>query len=199
MHTTSSSRCEGFRAARARPTKPWQQCLLRYFPGLARYAGGNLILADSSYEILTLLRSHRDDDKGLVIMPKVPYPIAACRLWAPFTEPELAAAVAAAKAGELKSVLANAVPWCADGNLGAQPLAPGSTRNRPAHRYSPAVAEHALLLAGIDPARKLQPGEMLSPLDSTKIMGAVQVRPSVRPATAVGAEVPMPPPLPWTL
>lgn len=36
---------------------------------------GNLILTDSNYEILTLLRTHRDDAKGYAIMARQPYPI----------------------------------------------------------------------------------------------------------------------------
>lgn len=40
---------------------------------------GNIILTDSKYEILTLLRSYRDDDKGVAIMSRHPYPIRTIR------------------------------------------------------------------------------------------------------------------------
>ncbi len=59
-------------------------------------AQGNLILADANYEILTLLRSHRDDDKGLAFMARHAYPIHSIRLRAPLTRPQLAAALSAA-------------------------------------------------------------------------------------------------------
>ncbi len=39
-----------------------------------------MILADANYVILTLLRSHRDDDKGLAIMARHAYPVHAIRL-----------------------------------------------------------------------------------------------------------------------
>ena len=40
---------------------------------------GNMILTDSNYEILTLLRSYRDDVKGYAIMARHPYPIRTVR------------------------------------------------------------------------------------------------------------------------
>lgn len=40
---------------------------------------GNIVLADSKYEVLTLLRSHRDDEKGYALMPRHPYPVHAIR------------------------------------------------------------------------------------------------------------------------
>lgn len=57
---------------------------------------GNLILADSKYEVLTLLRSHRDDAKGFAIMARHPYPIHTIRLRQPLSEDQLASALAAA-------------------------------------------------------------------------------------------------------
>lgn len=59
---------------------------------------GNVILADANYEILTLLRSHRDDDKGLVIMARHAYPIHSIRLHVPLQQEQLAAALEAADA-----------------------------------------------------------------------------------------------------
>ena len=43
-------------------------------------AQGNIILCDHEMTILTLLRSHRDDLKGLQIMPRHPYPTARSRI-----------------------------------------------------------------------------------------------------------------------
>ncbi|KAH7678565.1 Zinc finger CCHC-type protein [Dioscorea alata] len=48
---------------------------------LELYAQGNILLTDSEYTVLTLLRSHRDDDKGLAIMSRHRYPIEACRVF----------------------------------------------------------------------------------------------------------------------
>ena len=41
---------------------------------------GNVILTDSKYEILTLLRSHRDDAQGVAFMARHPYPLQYVRL-----------------------------------------------------------------------------------------------------------------------
>ena len=57
---------------------------------------GNVILTDSKYEIMTLLRSHRDDAKGLAIMARHPYPLQTVRLRVPVTPQLLTDAVAAA-------------------------------------------------------------------------------------------------------
>ena len=42
---------------------------------LELFAQGNVVLADSAYTVLTLLRSHRDDAKEYVLMPRHPYPL----------------------------------------------------------------------------------------------------------------------------
>ncbi|KAI7737225.1 hypothetical protein M8C21_001548 [Ambrosia artemisiifolia] len=52
-----------------------------YYIILELYAQGNIILTDSDFMVLTLLRSHRDDDKGFAIMARHPYPIENCRLF----------------------------------------------------------------------------------------------------------------------
>lgn len=57
---------------------------------------GNIILTDSNYEILTLLRSHRDDDKGVAIMSRHPYPIRTIRPRASLVPESLTSALAAA-------------------------------------------------------------------------------------------------------
>ncbi|PIA60910.1 hypothetical protein AQUCO_00300436v1 [Aquilegia coerulea] len=48
---------------------------------LELYAQGNIILTDSEFTVLTLLRSHRDDDKGLTIMSRHRYPVETCRVF----------------------------------------------------------------------------------------------------------------------
>ncbi len=57
---------------------------------------GNLILADSNYEVLTLLRSHRDDAKGFAIMARHPYPIHTIRLRQAMSQEQLEAALESA-------------------------------------------------------------------------------------------------------
>lgn len=59
---------------------------------------GNVILTDSKYEILTLLRSHRDDAKNLAIMARHPYPLQTVRLKTPTTLQILNDALASAPA-----------------------------------------------------------------------------------------------------
>lgn len=48
---------------------------------LELYSQGNILLTDSNFIVMTLLRSHRDDDKGLAIMSRHHYPIEACRVF----------------------------------------------------------------------------------------------------------------------
>lgn len=55
---------------------------------------GNVILTDSKYEVLTLLRSHRDDAKGFAIMARHPYPIHNIRLRQAITAEQLDTALA---------------------------------------------------------------------------------------------------------
>lgn len=55
---------------------------------------GNVILTDSKYEVLTLLRSHRDDAKGFAIMARHPYPIRTIRLRQAITAEQLDTALA---------------------------------------------------------------------------------------------------------
>ena len=57
---------------------------------------GNVILTDAKYEILTLLRSHRDDAKGVAIMARHPYPLQTVRLRKPVSEELLREALATA-------------------------------------------------------------------------------------------------------
>lgn len=68
---------------------------------------GNLVLTDSNYEILTLLRSYRDDVKGYAIMPRHPYPIRTVRPRVRVTEEAVAEALikAGSKTSTLKGVL----------------------------------------------------------------------------------------------
>ncbi|GFR49968.1 hypothetical protein Agub_g12107, partial [Astrephomene gubernaculifera] len=95
---------------------------------LEMYAQGNIVLTDSRYEVLTLLRSHRDDARGLVVMARHPYPMAAVRLAARVTQGQLQQAAAAAGGGGMsyKALLSAVLP------------------------YGPTIAEHVAMDAGFD-------------------------------------------------
>ena len=54
---------------------------------------GNVILTDANYEILTLLRSHRDDNKGISFMARHAYPIHSIRLRMPLEMSQLQSAL----------------------------------------------------------------------------------------------------------
>ncbi|GAB4824054.1 hypothetical protein N2152v2_011100 [Parachlorella kessleri] len=94
------------------------------------YAQGNVVLTDSKYEVLTLLRSHRDDAKGFAIMARHPYPIHTIRLRQALAPDSLEAALAGAPQGAtLKGLLSELLP------------------------YGPLVADHCALAAGLEPGR----------------------------------------------
>ncbi|XP_004229033.1 uncharacterized protein [Solanum lycopersicum] len=60
---------------------------------LELYAQGNILLTDSDFMVMTLLRSHRDDDKGLAIMSRHRYPVETCRVFKRTTTEKLHAAL----------------------------------------------------------------------------------------------------------
>lgn len=64
---------------------------------LELYAQGNIILTDPEFMVLTLLRSHRDDDKGFAIMSRHRYPVEACRVFERTTFTKLQSALISLK------------------------------------------------------------------------------------------------------
>ncbi len=70
-----------------------------YYLILEFYAQGNVILTDKSYQVLTLLRSHRDDAKGMATMARHTYPIHTVRLRQPLAFENLVAALEKASTG----------------------------------------------------------------------------------------------------
>ncbi|KAF7149543.1 hypothetical protein RHSIM_Rhsim02G0001700 [Rhododendron simsii] len=64
---------------------------------LELYAQGNILLTDSEFMVLTLLRSHRDDDKGFAIMSRHRYPVEICRVFERTTITKLVDAFASLK------------------------------------------------------------------------------------------------------
>mmetsp|Transcript_14942 Transcript_14942/g.62169 ORF Transcript_14942/g.62169 Transcript_14942/m.62169 type:complete len:1146 (-) Transcript_14942:47-3484(-) len=94
------------------------------------YAQGNLVLCDREMNVLTLLRSHRDDARGLAIMPNHPYPLEHFR---PRSKATATALREALEACNFKDTLKQALLAHYAGGLGPQ------------------LAEHAVVRAGMDP------------------------------------------------
>ncbi|KAJ6987733.1 nuclear export mediator factor Nemf [Populus alba x Populus x berolinensis] len=147
---------------------------------LELYAQGNIILADSEFMVLTLLRSHRDDDKGVAIMSRHRYPTEICRVFERSTAEKLQKALTSLKELEIS----NPVKVDADGgdsnvsdkpmkekqgkNKGGKSSVP-SKNNNEGNRvkqatlktvlgevlgYGPALSEHIILDAGLVPNTK---------------------------------------------
>lgn len=57
------------------------------------------MLCDHKYEVLTLLRSHRDDARGFAVMARHPYPMDAVRLRQAARREDLDSAYSSAEAG----------------------------------------------------------------------------------------------------
>jgi predicted ribosome quality control (RQC) complex YloA/Tae2 family protein len=97
---------------------------------LEMYAAGNLVLTDSAYKVLTLLRSHKDDVHGATVQANRAYPLGAVvRARRALTAGgAVAALVAGAEAGAtINAALTRVLP------------------------HGPAVAEHVALAAGAAP------------------------------------------------
>ncbi|KAJ0980565.1 hypothetical protein J5N97_008820 [Dioscorea zingiberensis] len=145
---------------------------------LELYAQGNVILTDSEYTVLTLLRSHRDDDKGLAIMSRHRYPIEACRIFERTSFEKLKIELTSLKSSDDKE------PDNVDengGNVHNESKEPSKNKkNKNAHDankklsegarmnkttlktllgdalgYGPALSEHIILDAGLTPNMKV--------------------------------------------
>ncbi|KAF5838506.1 fibronectin-binding protein A N-terminus-domain-containing protein, partial [Dunaliella salina] len=113
---------------------------------LEMYSQGNIVLTNAHYEVLTLLRSHRDDDKGFAVMARHLYPMQHVRLHQAVTLPELTAALQSPgpePGTNLKAALAGSVL-----------------------PYGPTIAEHVILDAGLDPGMKLKPTQPQTETDA---------------------------------
>ena len=108
---------------------------------LEMYDKGNVVLVDSKYIVLSLLRSHRDDAKSVAIMPGHLYAIQTVRLFRTTTKDVLMPALSSAQSqsedsSSLKDVLQKVLP------------------------YGLLVTQHCIVDAGLAPERQLH----LSPL-----------------------------------
>ncbi|CAM6068471.1 unnamed protein product [Sphagnum tenellum] len=143
---------------------------------LELYAQGNLLLTDADYNVLTLLRTHRDDEKGLVMMARHHYPIDACRLFERTCKDTIQMAMADQAANDLKREAEPIVESVAQKGKKGKPET-GSKENaaqgkkgesRPtstlktvlveALGYGPALCEHMILDAGLQSNQKISQG-----------------------------------------
>ncbi|CAI9118907.1 OLC1v1020534C1 [Oldenlandia corymbosa var. corymbosa] len=140
---------------------------------LELYAQGNLILTDSEFMVLTLLRSHRDDDKGLAIMSRHRYPVEICRVFQRTSNEKIEAALtlqvepdgngqgntapdtSLGKEGGGKSIKSKDSKGVVnDGARAKQPTLKMIFGE--ALGYGPALAEHIILDADLIPNTKVQ-------------------------------------------
>ncbi|OWM88012.1 hypothetical protein CDL15_Pgr016585 [Punica granatum] len=145
---------------------------------LELYAQGNIILADSEFIVMTLLRSHRDDDKGFAIMSRHRYPTEFCRVFERTTtaklqealtsskEPEDTEPVNINKGGKDISEVKTEKPGGRKGIKSSESTKHTSEGARTkqatlksvlgeALGYGPALSEHMILDAGLVPSMKV--------------------------------------------
>ncbi|XP_030508734.2 uncharacterized protein LOC115723399 [Cannabis sativa] len=157
-----------------------------YYVILELYAQGNIILADSDFTVLTLLRSHRDDDKGVAIMSRHRYPTEICRTFERTTISKLQAALTTSQ--ERDSIEADKVESDKVNDSGNKVRAnskekqvthkggktsDGARAKQPTLKvilgeglgYGPALSEHIILDSGLAPNMKVSKDSMLD--DST--------------------------------
>ncbi|KAH1041272.1 hypothetical protein GLYMA_09G031900v4 [Glycine max] len=131
---------------------------------LELYAQGNILLTDSTFTVMTLLRSHRDDDKGLAIMSRHRYPVESCRVFERTTIEKLRTSLVSSKEDDNDDAVK------ADGNgsnasnvakekqgthKGGKSSATLKIVLGEALGYGPALSEHILLDAGLIPSTKV--------------------------------------------
>ncbi|RAL38599.1 hypothetical protein DM860_002577 [Cuscuta australis] len=141
---------------------------------LELYAQGNIILTDSDFMVLTLLRSHRDDDKGLAIMSRHNYPVEICRSFNRTTSEKLQTALLfSAVSTEQESIqntehrIDNSDAHQGDEGKGKK-ISENTKKDRTRAKqatlksvlgealgYGPALSEHIILDAGLIPNTKV--------------------------------------------
>lgn len=144
---------------------------------LELYAQGNILLTDSEFTVLTLLRSHRDDDKGLAIMSRHRYPIEISRAFERSTISKLREALESSnehKEGEHIEIREDGsnvsdVPKTKTGKKGGKISDANKTGNDRGHGkqrvlktilgeglgYGPQLSEHMILDVGLSPSLKI--------------------------------------------
>ncbi|KAL6190803.1 hypothetical protein ACLB2K_037197 [Fragaria x ananassa] len=154
-----------------------------YYVILELYAQGNIVLADSEYMVMTLLRSHRDDDKGVAIMSRHRYPIEICRTFERTTSAKLQEALTYSKEPDKNEPVkdseggneaSDAAKEKKGGKKGGKPVESskksGDAKAKQATLknvlgdglgYGPALSEHIILDAGLVPNTKVGKDEKL--------------------------------------
>ncbi|XP_061370460.1 uncharacterized protein LOC133313150 isoform X2 [Gastrolobium bilobum] len=136
---------------------------------LELYAQGNILLTDSNLTVMTLLRSHRDDDKGLAIMSRHRYPTESCRVFERTTTAKLQTALMSSKEDDnVEAVKVNGngtdVSNVAKEKQGARKGVKSSATLKivlgEALGYGPALSEHIILDAGLIPSTKVPKDKM---------------------------------------
>ena len=104
------------------------------------YSQGNIVLTDKNYTVLTLLRTHRDDEKGVKILGNHQYPLDRFQGFRRYDRDDV---VSALSRGTIASET---------GEAETSERAPATLREAlcRAFGYSPPIAEHVCLTAGID-------------------------------------------------
>ncbi|KAI9122760.1 hypothetical protein K1719_005649 [Acacia pycnantha] len=135
-----------------------------YYIILELYAQGNILLTDSNFTVLTLLRSHRDDDKGVAIMSRHRYPTEICRIFERTTATKLQTALMSSKdADDNEAVTVNGhgndIANVANEKQGKRKGGKSSMTLKvilgEALGYGPALSEHIILDAGLIPSTKV--------------------------------------------
>ncbi|KAF3662432.1 putative 30S ribosomal protein S1, chloroplastic-like [Capsicum annuum] len=148
---------------------------------LELYAQGNILLTDSDFMVLTLLRSHRDDDKGVAIMSRHRYPVEICRVFKRTTTEKLQAALmSSAQTDKIEQVEDNErendgsdAPQQKRGNQKSIKAANSTKKGNDSARaksptlkvvlgealgYGPALSEHIIQDASLVPNTKIDTG-----------------------------------------
>lgn len=162
------------------------------------YASGNILLTDAEYNVLTLLRSHRDDEKGISMMAKHRYPIETCRPFHRTTLEQITGALEGAGAEGRSEEVRKSGAEVAGAGKGKETGtdkensvsdAPGSKKEKKDGKegsptlkdvlgqvlgYGPTLCEHCILDAGLTPsARIFEAGGKLSEAQVGELSAAV--------------------------
>lgn len=132
---------------------------------LELYAQGNILLTDAEFTALTLLRSHRDDNKGVAIMSRHRYPVEQCRAFERTTREKLLTTIESLVEGN-KDECPNTAEHGNDGSnthVGKHENQKNTKAKQATLKvvlgealgYGPALSEHVILDAGLIPTTKV--------------------------------------------